>query len=180
MSINNQLMDFINEQDSKKMLNLPKVVKASELFDVLRQLRRDEKNIDNKILQVYCASFQLALLESQANSSLPKIIFDEIQMEKSEYEQILCLMEQQKKNFKQFAYRNLLISLCLSIAVYGIIAYYFNFSVLLAAVCAVLVLLVDIFANGKTNEKRYQLKWIKTVEKRVDWKIIAITTKYFK
>ena len=43
-----------------------------------------------------------------------------------------------------------------------------------------LVLLVDIFANGKTNEKRYQLKWIKTVEKKVNWKIIAITTKYFK
>ena len=170
MSTNNQLMDFMNEQDNKNMLKLPKVVNASVLFDVLRQLRRDEKNIDNKILQIYCASFQ----------SLPNIIFDEIQMEKSEYEQILCLMEQQKKSFKQFAYRNLLISLCLSIAVYGIIAYFFKFSVLLAAACAFLVLLVDIFANGKTNEKRYQLKWIKTVEKKVNWKIIAITTKYFK
>ena len=180
MSTNNQLMDFMNEQDNKNMLKLPKVVNASVLFDVLRQLRRDEKNIDNKILQIYCASFQLALLESQVDNSLPNIIFDEIQMEKSEYEQILCLMEQQKKSFKQFAYRNLLISLCLSIAVYGIIAYFFKFSVLLAAACAFLVLLVDIFANGQTNEKRYQLKWIKTVEKKVNWKIIAITTKYFK
>ena len=49
MSTNNQLMDFMNEQDNKNMLKLPKVVNASVLFDVLRQLRRDEKNIDNKI-----------------------------------------------------------------------------------------------------------------------------------
>lgn len=82
MSTNNQLMDFMNEQDNKNMLKHSKSSECSVLFDVLRQLRRDEKNIDNKILQIYCASFQLALLESQVDNSLPNIIFDEIQMEK--------------------------------------------------------------------------------------------------
>lgn len=180
MGINNQLMDLVNRQDDQEALKLPKTAKASELFDALRQFRQDEKNKDNKTLQIYCASFQLALLELQATRQLSHVIFDEIQMEKSEYEQILSLMEQQKKHYKQFAYKNLLISLCLSIAVYGIIAYFLKLSVLLAAACAILILLIDLFANGKTNEKRYQQKWIKTVQKRVDWKIIAVTTKYFK
>ncbi len=180
MGTNNQLMDLVNGQADKENVKLPKKAKASELFDVLRQFRKDENNKDNKTLQIYCASFQLALLESQADKQLSNVIFDEIQMEKSEYEQILSLMEQQKKYFKQFAYKNLLISLCLSIAVYGIIAYLLKLSVVLAAACAVLILLVDIFANGKTNGKRYQQKWIKTVQKKVDEKIIAVTTKYFK
>ena len=45
---------------------------------------------------------------------------------------------------------------------------------------AIVLFLLDLFMNGKTNQGRYQAKWIRDVNKKVDPNIIKMCNKLFK
>ena len=172
------LQTFIEGKSVFSEKSLPKYISANAMFSILKKMREDAEQKKQKKIELFCAAYELALLES--DPQLKYIKKDKICLNKEEYEKILDLVEKSKKQYKLFAYKNLLISAFLSIII-GVAFYFFMQSSLwLSLFAGVLVFLVELYADGKTNAPRYKKKWIHSVKKEIDKNFFIIITKYFR
>lgn len=158
----------VNREYAEEMLNT---------YNRLHRERMKEENKDNKVCQMYCAMHQLAIVE---NSGKFPGLSDKIALNKEEYEEILCLAEKYNERYKMFAYKNLVATTSLSLILFIVMYLILNMDIKTCLLAATVLFLLDLFMNGKTNQSRYQTKWIRDVNKKVDPNIIKMCNKLFK
>lgn len=153
---------------------------AEEMLNTYNRLHRErmkKENKDNKVCQMYCAMHQLAIVE---NSGKFPELSDKLALNKEEYENIMCLAEKYNKRYKMFAYKNLVATTSLSLILFIVMYLILNMDIKTCLLAAIVLFLLDLFMNGKTNQSRYQSKWIRDVNKKVDPNIIKMCNKLFK
>ena len=153
---------------------------AEEMLNTYNRLHRErmkEENKDNKVCQMYCAMHQLAIVE---NSGKFPELSDKLALNKEEYEDILCLAEKYNKRYKMFAYKNLVATTSLSLSLFIVMYLILNMDIKTCLLAVIVLFMFDLFMNGKTNQSRYQTKWIRDVNKKVDPNIIIMCNKLFK
>ncbi len=153
---------------------------AEEMINTYNRLHRErmkEENKENKVCQMYCAMHQLAIVE---NSGKFPGLSDKLTLNKGEYEDILSLAEKYNKRYKMFAYKNLAATTSLSLILFIVMYLILKMDVKTCLLTVIVLFMLDLFMNGKTNQSRYQTKWIRDVNKKVDPNIIKMCNKLFK
>lgn len=156
-------------------------MKSSTLFRLLDEKRNQAIDEKNEIKEIYCGMHQLALLELQsANQGLTGVQFDKIIFDKEEYESLLNIGNRHLARFKRYVLRNATISFLLGITLFLGLWYYMHAPFVLSFCFGVLVCLIDLYMNGKTNDDRYKKYWIRLVNKNVEAELIEQINLYFK
>ena len=107
-------------------------------------------------------------------------LISKLTLNKGEYEDILSLAEKYNKRYKMFAYMNLAATTSLSLILFIVMYLILKMNVKTCLLTAIVLFMLDLFMNGKTNQSRYQTKWIRDVNKKVNPNIIKMCNKLFK
>lgn len=157
----------------------PQTIKRSVYFRILLDGNAIAKQDHHFTQALYCSMHLFALIESQDQAYM-NLEQDEIPLTQDIYEDILKTIAQGNRRFCYFAWKNALISIVMGLIVYWGIVYGLDYSWQITAPCGIIVLLLDLYANGKTNETRYQKKMVKHFERQVDRNLLQINQKYQK
>lgn len=154
-----------NQQSECEGLNQP--LPLNEYYTVLKTILHH--SIDSKLVTQarYCAMYLMALVESNPSESL--------EIDKDTYETAIYTVSKGNNHYKYFVYKNLAISFAIFALISGMLFGVFHFDFFLSFGFALIVLLLDLYANGKTNQIRYQRKLVRLFEKEVNPVLIKVT-----
>ncbi len=156
---------------------MSRTIGANSLFKEIEKVRKQSSC--NKVQEIYCCMYELALIESQGKNLFKKVIDEEISLNKRTYEEILHGMEEYNKIFKRFLYKNVLISTVLFAVTFLTLKFALKVSLGLSIFISIIVFICDLYINGKTNDNRFSKKWLKKIESNVDHSLIKEINSYF-
>lgn len=155
-------------------------IRLSEYSELLETGMRTGREQDNRVQQVYCAMNLLALLESAGRTSLPDVVRDEVKISQETHGRVLDLVGSEQKRYRRFVRLNALASLLLAVVIFWLVGFVLHYDMSIAAGAGIIVFLLDLYANGKTNERRWRSRQVRSFEKHVDPNLIRLNEMYMR
>lgn len=176
--IKDKIQEAIKNNEKLDRSAFPVKIKLSDYYNILETAMLESKKQKNEVQESYCAMYLLACIESA--SALPDtIIQDDLSVEKNIYNEILSTIAKRNRKFKQFVIKNALVSLTLAILAYVVIAEVLMYEKVLGIIVGLIVLALDLYANGKTNDRRFQTKTLNLFNRHVDSNLLLLNEIYF-
>lgn len=176
--LNRKMKQAMENGELLERKDFPKKIGFDDYYCILKDSMMISKEKGNSIQEQYCAMHILALAESM-NGNQILLNKENFKIEKDIYNEVLYIIEKRNQKFKQFVIKNACISLALAVVAFILIAVVMRYDIILATVVAMIVLVVDLFANGKTNDKRYQEKMLRMFNKKVNPNLLLLNEIYF-
>ena len=180
LNFENYFIDSIKNNEIIASESFPNKIKMSVYYKIMEQCYYNAKKNKKKTEELYCAMFLLSLFEAQDKNSLKLMIPDDLDISKETYQDVLKTMEEDNKKYTLFVKRNAIISFVLGCMMFYMMYIVFKLNIIIAVACGVVLFLIDLYANGLSNKKRYQSKQFKSFEKDVNKNILNLNIKYFK
>ena len=155
-------------------------IRLSEYSELLEEGMRAGREQGNTVQQTYCAMNLLALLESAGRGSLPDVVRDEVKISQETHRQVLDLVDRQQKHYRIFARLNALVSLLLAAIVFWLVGIVLQYDTSVAVGAGIIVFLLDLYANGKTNERRWKSRQVRYFRRHVDPNLIRLNEMYMR